>query len=95
MTILGGREDVGVGAQVAPILNWRKLEARMSDQKQWIRQDPCVYCGSPRAFTTDHIEPVARGGRNGWFNYAPACEKCNRRKGTRSVVEFLAKRGAA
>lgn len=50
--------------------------------------DICAYCGGP-ADTVDHIEPVGRGGENHWSNLTGACQDCNRRKGTRSLLGFL------
>lgn len=44
--------------------------------KAVILADPCVYCGGP-ASQMEHIQPRARGGKNGWTNIAPACMPCN------------------
>lgn len=62
------------------------------DAPSWydtLLRDPCVYCGDP-ATTIDHIYAAAYGGPNHWTNYAPACLACNRAKGGRSVLCFLA-----
>ena len=44
----------------------------------------CVYCGSNRELTFDHIVPRAQGGRTTWENVATACAPCNLRKGGRT-----------
>lgn len=40
----------------------------------------CAYCDAPSEHI-DHLMPVARGGRDWWFNLVPACATCNHRKG--------------
>src|SRR3712207_2783396 len=44
----------------------------------------CVYCGSTRELTFDHVIPRAQGGRTTWENVATACAPCNLRKGGRT-----------
>src|SRR4051795_8586412 len=44
----------------------------------------CVYCGSRRELTFDHVVPRAQGGRTTWENVATACAPCNLRKGGRT-----------
>jgi 5-methylcytosine-specific restriction endonuclease McrA len=53
-------------------------------------RDPCSYCGASTA-TVDHIDPVARGGRNEWTNLTGACLSCNSRKHTEPLLGFLLK----
>ena len=58
-----------------------------------IRRDPCAFCGGPGG-EFEHIEPRALGGENHWTNLAGACLRCNRRKGTKSLLAALLDRGA-
>ena len=44
----------------------------------------CVYCGSRRELTFDHVIPRAQGGRTSWENVATACAPCNLKKGGRT-----------
>ena len=44
----------------------------------------CVYCGSGKELTFDHVVPRAQGGRTTWENVATACAPCNLRKGGRT-----------
>lgn len=44
----------------------------------------CVYCGSGKELTFDHVIPRAQGGRTSWDNVATACAPCNLRKGGRT-----------
>ena len=47
----------------------------------------CGYCGErfmTRDLSRDHVQPVARGGRDSWTNTVTACRRCNTRKGSRS-----------
>ena len=47
----------------------------------------CVYCGSNKDLTLDHVIPKSRGGGNEWTNLATSCFKCNLRKGNRTPDE--------
>lgn len=51
----------------------------------------CSYCSQP-AFTVDHVMPKKHGGTNSVNNLVPCCIQCNRAKGSKSVLLFLAKR---
>ena len=44
----------------------------------------CVYCGSHKELTFDHVLPRAQGGRTTWENVATACAPCNLKKGGRT-----------
>jgi len=50
----------------------------------------CIYCGSKKQLTQDHLTPISRGGNHTTENVAPACGPCNSSKGTKTVAEFLA-----
>jgi len=50
----------------------------------------CIYCGSTKQITQDHLIPLARGGNHTADNVAPACLPCNQSKGAKVVAEFLA-----
>ena len=53
----------------------------------------CVYCGRRLAkgeVTRDHITPRAGGGDSSPDNLAPSCRLCNRAKGDRSLLHWLA-----
>ncbi len=39
----------------------------------------CVYCGSNKDLTLDHVIPKSRGGGNEWTNLVTSCFKCNLR----------------
>lgn len=56
---------------------------------------PCVYCGDPKPVEVDHVIPVAWGGLSIWWNLVPACFRCNRGKGDKTVNEWCAARIAA
>jgi hypothetical protein len=47
----------------------------------------CVYCGSQRDLTIDHVIPRSRGGKNTWANMVTSCGKCNHKKGDRTPEE--------
>lgn len=47
----------------------------------------CVYCGSTRNLTLDHVIPKSRGGKNEWTNLVTSCQKCNLKKADRTPEE--------
>jgi 5-methylcytosine-specific restriction endonuclease McrA len=47
----------------------------------------CVYCGSKKDLTLDHVMPKSRGGGNGWNNLVTSCFKCNLKKSNRTPDE--------
>jgi 5-methylcytosine-specific restriction endonuclease McrA len=52
----------------------------------------CVYCGEKDVpLQIEHIKPKSMGGTNRVSNLTIACEKCNIRKNTMTVEEFLEK----
>lgn len=51
----------------------------------------CFYCASDLfKFEIDHKTPLSVGGRHAPGNIAIACQPCNRRKGSKTVPEFIA-----
>ena len=46
----------------------------------------CHYCHVAPATTRDHIVPKAKRGSDAWFNLAPSCEPCNRRKSSEDTT---------
>lgn len=47
----------------------------------------CVYCGSTKSLTLDHVIPKSRGGTNEWTNLVTSCIKCNLKKADRTPEE--------
>jgi CRISPR/Cas system Type II protein with McrA/HNH and RuvC-like nuclease domain len=47
----------------------------------------CVYCGSKKDLTLDHVLPKSRGGGNDWTNLVTSCFKCNLKKGNKTPDE--------
>jgi len=47
----------------------------------------CVYCGSKKDLTIDHILPKSRGGKNTWNNLITCCLPCNLKKGDKTPEE--------
>jgi 5-methylcytosine-specific restriction endonuclease McrA len=58
--------------------------------EKWGRQ--CAYCGIKDVpFQVEHIHPRAKGGTNSITNLTLSCEKCNTKKGTKDIKDFLKK----
>lgn len=52
----------------------------------------CAYCRKPfgpSGYELEHMTPISRGGVHGFDNIVLACPSCNRRKGTRTMKEYL------
>ena len=50
----------------------------------------CAYCGVP-ADTLDHVKPRHRGGSTTAGNLVPACQKCNRSKGSEDWLSWFSR----
>lgn len=51
--------------------------------------DACAYCRAPLSLVTwDHVVPLAAGGLHTVGNLVPACETCNKSKGSAFFMEW-------
>ena len=66
-----------------------KLDGDLLGWRKTLQKDPCSYCGGTGG-EADHIVARRNGGRDRWLNLAGTCERCNRAKGTRSLLAFAA-----
>ena len=58
--------------------------------EKWNRQ--CVYCDVKDVpIQIEHIYPKSKGGSNSITNLTLSCEKCNIKKGTKDIKDFLKK----
>ena len=58
---------------------------------KWDRK--CTYCGIENVpLQIEHIHPKSKGGSNKISNLCLACEKCNIKKGTQDIEQFLSKK---
>ncbi|MEG4837474.1 RNA-guided endonuclease IscB [Microcoleus sp. B9-D4] len=58
---------------------------------KWGRK--CAYCGVINTpLQVEHIHPKAKGGSNRISNLCLACEKCNIKKDTQNIEQFLSKK---
>ena len=58
---------------------------------KWDRK--CAYCGVTNTpLQVEHIHPKAKSGSNRISNLCLACEKCNLKKGTQDIRQFLVKK---
>jgi 5-methylcytosine-specific restriction endonuclease McrA len=56
--------------------------------EKWGRQ--CTYCGKKDVpLQVEHIDPKAKGGSDRISNLCLSCEKCNQKKGTQNIKDFL------
>ncbi len=73
----------------------KRLKIGKFDYAKWTKRleyygGKCVYCGSCESIEIEHRIPVSRGGTNLPANLVPACQKCNRSKGTKTEKEYKA-----
>jgi 5-methylcytosine-specific restriction endonuclease McrA len=48
----------------------------------------CQYCGSKNMLTVDHVMPASKGGKWDWTNLVTACNKCNNKKGSKTLKQL-------
>lgn len=72
------------------------MRTRLAEAQNW----HCCWCGcdathlrgKSNSATVEHIIPRSKGGTDDMDNLAMACERCNTRRGCRSVEDFMAGR---
>ena len=75
----------GVEYQQGTLLGYEVREYLL---EKWSRQ--CSYCGIKEVpLQIEHIKPKSKGGSNRVSNLCLACKKCNKKKGTLAIEEFL------
>lgn len=81
-------EISGIEYQQGELLGYEIREYLLN---KWNRK--CTYCEIENTpLQIEHIHPKSRGGSNRISNLCLACEKCNLKKGTQDVKDFLAKK---
>ena len=98
------RYDTSEKGRLVGLLNVHKRNARIKSNggdgitpEEWgeIKHEhnySCYYCGENKKLEIEHKTPISRGGKHERDNIVPSCKICNRRKGTMTEKEFLAKR---
>jgi 5-methylcytosine-specific restriction endonuclease McrA len=73
------------------LLNYvkHKINGAKANRIRILKRDnyQCVYCGSKKNLTLDHVMPRSRGGGNEWTNLVTSCLKCNLTKGNKTPEE--------
>lgn len=78
-------EISGIEYQQGELLGY---EVREYILNKWGRK--CAYCGFENVqLQVEHIHPKSKGGTNRISNLCLACEKCNTKKGTQNIEDFL------
>ncbi len=78
----------GVEYQQGELLGYEVREYLL---EKWGRK--CTYCSKENVpLQVEHIIPRAKNGSNRISNLCLACEKCNQKKGTQLIEQFLAKK---
>jgi len=81
-------EIVGVEYQQGELAGYEVREYLLN---KWDRK--CAYCEAENIpLQIEHIHPKSKGGSNRISNLALACEKCNLKKGTQDIKDFLKKK---
>ncbi|HEX3642781.1 MAG TPA: RNA-guided endonuclease IscB [Ktedonobacteraceae bacterium] len=88
MQLMENAEISGVEYQQGTLAGYEVREYLL---EKWGRK--CTYCGKQDVpLQIEHIDPRANGGTNRISNLCLACEKCNIRKGTKDIKDFLKKK---
>jgi 5-methylcytosine-specific restriction endonuclease McrA len=78
-------EISGIEYQQGELLGYEVREYLLN---KWNRQ--CTYCQIKDVqLQVEHVVPKAKGGSNRISNLCLACDKCNKKKGTLDIKEFL------
>jgi 5-methylcytosine-specific restriction endonuclease McrA len=78
-------EISGIEYQQGELLGYEIREYLLN---KWDRK--CTYCKAENiSLQVEHIHPKAKGGSNRISNLCLACEKCNLKKGTQDIKDFL------
>jgi 5-methylcytosine-specific restriction endonuclease McrA len=81
-------EISGIEYQQGELLGYEIREYLLN---KWDRK--CTYCKTKNIpLQVEHIHPKAKGGSNRISNLCLACEKCNLKKGTQDIKDFLSKK---
>ncbi len=81
-------EISGIEYQQGELLGYEIREYLL---EKWGRK--CTYCSKENIpLQVEHIVPKAKNGSNRISNLCLACAKCNQKKGTQSIEQFLAKK---
>jgi 5-methylcytosine-specific restriction endonuclease McrA len=61
--------------------------------REWQREQElpraCVFCGTDKDLTTDHLIPRHRGGSDDPDNLVLSCQSCNSSRGEKGIFEWL------
>ena len=78
-------ENSGIDYQQGVLCGYEVREYLLN---KWDRK--CAYCGVTNTpLQVEHIHPKAKGGSNRISNLCLACERCNKKKGTQGIEQFL------
>lgn len=81
-------EISGIEYQQGELLGYEVREYLL---EKWQRK--CTYCDKTEVpLQVEHIVPKVKGGSNRISNLCLSCEKCNQKKGTKDIQEFLKKK---
>ena len=90
-TFLRSEKDIWPAPTVIRIKKYVKVPMRgvPLNRLNIFRRDgfSCLYCGSKKELTLDHVLPRSRGGGDSWKNLATCCGTCNLKKGDRTPEE--------
>jgi hypothetical protein len=96
LTISSVKEDYKA-ITVARIRKYVYMRLRYApySRKMVLKRDNyrCVYCGSDKKLTIDHVVPLSSGGKSSWENTVTSCHKCNNQKGNSPLVDFMQAKG--
>ena len=66
-----------------------EFNANLWNKKLELLNFRCVYCGTDKRITCDHIIPLDKGGTNHIDNLQPLCVSCNSKKKNKLLIMYL------
>ncbi len=78
-----GRASTGARCRTCTAVRKRVRNSNAATARAVVQSSPvCTYCGSTRDLTSDHVQPLARGGSNA-ERQVTSCRPCNSSRGGR------------
>ncbi len=65
-----------------------KIQTLYDDEKQKLKKQSCVYCGSTASLSLDHLVAKSKGGSDSGDNIVYSCKKCNSSKNDKDLIEW-------
>ncbi|MEM5799355.1 MAG: HNH endonuclease [Candidatus Aenigmatarchaeota archaeon] len=95
--IISKSAGFGINARAFQMKKFKELQSGKilwsTSVREWIKENEkpneCIYCGSKKDLTIEHILPLCRSGPDTPENVIKVCKKCNSSKGEKRLYEWF------